>query len=61
MTLMRYRGRTEGANVSDSKGQLMKTAGSERIKARGRREMPPVDEINERGCTPNELQGGAPA
>ena len=38
VTLMRYRGRREGANVSESKGQLMKTAGSWGIKATGREE-----------------------
>ncbi len=41
------------------KGQLMTTAGNERIKGRGWRDVSPVDEINKRGCKPNESQGGA--
>lgn len=51
----------KGANVSESKGQLM-TAGSERIKGwrGGKGEVPPVDEMDKRGCRFNEMQGGAP-
>lgn len=35
----------KGANVSESQGQPMKTAGSGRMKGRGRKQVLPVDEI----------------